>query len=382
LAGSESGHPIPFKPEVLAGGLGNAVVLELAALRSKNPHAGLFDHHDGIYTRWVMSPAESVKTNQPERVAAYPALLDAVVLAGTDRNPKRLITGRNKAFLEVGGQPLVRRVVDALLAASSIGQIYLVGPAQQLKEVIPAAEPRITIVNEAGKMLANAWAAIRACEAGHASEDGTPAEGRPMLFISTDLPLISSAAVDDFVSRCVQQDTLSEKPVSLLVGVAEESSLKPFYPRDGKPGIFRPYVHLSSGRLRLANIYVGRPHSLAHQEFLQTGFSYRKAKDWRNVVALAKSFFGQSGGWYAAWLTLRLQATLIAARHEGWLYCKLRRGNTREKIERACSDVLGGSVRIVTSPYGGLSLDVDDEEDYRVLDRRFDEWSQIGPFSH
>jgi hypothetical protein len=96
--------------------------------------------------------------------------------------------------------------------------------------------------------------------------------------------------------------------------VAEEASLSRYYPEEGKPGIKRPYVHFSQERLRLANIYVARPRKLAHQDFLQTGFSYRKAKDWHNVMSLVWSYLGRSGGWKAAWLTLRFQATLIASR--------------------------------------------------------------------
>lgn len=326
-----------------------------------------------------MCPVEKIQDNATQEVAAYPAPLDAIVLAGTDRNPGRLIAGRNKAFLEIGGKVLVRYVVDALLGASSIGHIYVVGPVERLEEVLPDQSPHITIVDQVGKMLANTWAAIHACEASYASEGEAPAQDRPKLFISSDLPLISPEAVDDFVASCAQEDFASEKPYSMLVGVTDEASVRPFYPENGKAGIIRPYVHFSSGRLRLANIYVARPHSLSHQEFLQTGFSYRKAKDWRNVLSLAWSFFGRTGGWRAAWLTLRLQATLMASRHKGRLYRRLRRGNTPEKIERSCGDILGGSVRIVTTPHGGLSLDVDDEEDYRVLDQRFNDWSEREP---
>ncbi len=328
-----------------------------------------------------MCPAEKSHNNAAQKIASYPAPLDAVVLAGTDYNPRRLIANRNKAFLEVGGRVLVHHVMEALLGSSSIGRIYLVGPTEQLGKVFPAPSPRITILDQAGTMLSSSQAAVRACEARRASENDVPVQNHPMLFISCDLPLISPQAVDDFVARCAREDMTAEKPYSLLVGVAEAASLRPFYPEDGKPGIIRPYMHLSSGRVRLANIYVCRPHSVLRQEFLQTGFSYRKASDWRNVLLLIWSFFSQSRCWYAAWLTLRLQATLMAARHKGWLYHRLRRGNTPEKIERACSDVLGGPVRIVTTPCGGLSLDVDDEEDYRVLDQRFSDWSALGTVS-
>jgi len=128
----------------------------------------------------------------------------------------------------------------------------------------------------------------------------------------------------------------------------------------------------------LANIYVGRPRTLAHQEFLQTGFDHRKAEKWKNVIALTWHFLGQSGGWQAAWITLRLQATLMASRSEGLLYRRLRRGNRTPRIERACSTVLGGPVRMVITPYGGLSLDADNEDDFQVLSRRFGDWSVSG----
>jgi len=319
--------------------------------------------------------------NQPDRSQAasrYPETLDAVVLAGTDRRPERLIEGSNKAFLEIGGQVLVRRVVDALLEASSIGRIYVVGPADELEKVLPQS-PRLSIVRQVGKMLANTWAGIRASESNRArSADSTLMEC-PILFLSADLPLISTPAVEDFVARCAQQDAAAGKPYSLLVGVAEEAVLRQFYPQGKQSGIIRPYVHLSSGHFRLSNIYVARPNALSHHEFVQIGFSNRKAKDVRNVVALAWSFFSRGRCWPAAWLTLRLQITLMAARRQWQLYEKLRRGNTPERIERACSAILGGSVRLVPSPHGGLSLDVDDEEDYRVLAQRFGDWAAKEP---
>jgi molybdopterin-guanine dinucleotide biosynthesis protein A len=290
-----------------------------------------------------MHASDQFQESVTEKLAAYPAPLDAIVLAGTDRNPKRLIANRNKAFLDMGGKVLVRYVIDALLEAKSIGHVYVVGPSQLLSEVLPVQSSRVTVVEQVGKMLTNTWAGINACEASYSTGEEYPMQDRPMLFISCDLPLISARAVDDFVAHCARVDAASGEPFSLLAGVAEEASLKAYYPQDDKPGIFRPYVHFNDSRLRLANIYVARPHSL-----------------------------------HAAWLTLRLQLTLMAYKREGWLYRKMRSGNTVEKIERACGHILGGSVRIIVTPYGGLSLDVDDEEDYRVLNQRFRDWTAPG----
>ena len=316
-----------------------------------------------------MNPGETNSTS------VWPLPLDAIVLAGTDSNPKRMIQGRNKAFLEIGGEVLVRRVAEALLSASSIGLVFVVGPAEPLRKALDGLPGEVVIVEQVGRMLANTWAAIHASEARCLTGVNGVDPERPLLFISCDLPLISAVAVDDFVARCARAEIAAQVHYSMFGGVAEEASLRRYYPEEGKPGIRRPYVHFSQELLRLANIYVARPRKLSHQEFLQTGFSYRKAKDWRNVMLLARSYLGQSGGWKAAWLTLKLQATLMASRRGGGLYNWLRKGNTMEKTELAMGTVLGGTVKIIITPYGGFSLDVDDEEDFQVLSLRFDDWS-------
>lgn len=319
-------------------------------------------------------------TPDSAQAPAYPSPLDAIVLAGTDDNPRRMIRGQNKAFLEIGGQTLVRRVVDALLQAATIGQVFVVGPSERLRAVLADLPERVIVVEQAGKMLSNAWAAIRAAEARYRDGHGRDDPQRPLLFISSDLPLVSAAAVDDFVGRCAREDLRQTEKFSMLAGVAEEASLAQYYPDPAGPGIRRPYVHLAECKVRLANIYVGRPRTLSHQEFLQTGFDHRKAEKWKNVVALAWRFLGQPGGWQAAWITLRLQATLLAARgRKGVLYRRLRRGNATQRIERACGTVLGGSVRMVVTPWGGLSLDADNDEDFQVLSRRFEDWRRFGP---
>jgi 2-C-methyl-D-erythritol 4-phosphate cytidylyltransferase len=87
----------------------------------------------------------------------YPQPLDAIVLAGTDANPRRLIEGQNKAFLRLGGEVLVRRVVLALLDASSIGNIFVVGPAERLREALGGLPPEVNIVEQSGGMLSNAF---------------------------------------------------------------------------------------------------------------------------------------------------------------------------------------------------------------------------------
>jgi len=312
-------------------------------------------------------------------IPAYPAPLDAIVLAGTDSNPKRMIRGQNKAFLGVGGEVLVRRVVNALLGAASIGKVFVVGPHDRLNAVLGGLPDEVIIVEQSGGLVSNALAAVGASEAHYRQQHGSDDPLRPLLFISCDLPIVSAAAIDDFVTRCAGEDSKSEVKYAMLAGVAEEASLKNFYAENDKEGIRRPYVNFRENRLRLANIYVGRPRTLDNQQFLEIGFAHRKAEKLKNVIILVWKFLGQSGGWRAAWFTLRLQLTLIVSKNQGRLYRWLRQFNKTADAEKCCGDVLGGAIRTVITPYGGLSLDVDDDEDYRILNERFEDWSAVAP---
>lgn len=310
-------------------------------------------------------------------IDAYPFRLDAVVLAGTHQNPNRLIMGRNKAFLELGGQELIRYVVDALVKAETIDQVFVVGPAGELMEKLADFPACVHVIAQRGKMLTNCWAGIEASEDRHRNDPEISVKERPLLIISCDLPLVTARSIDDFVRRCANEDRKDDGPYAMLAGVVDEPGVKPFHPSNNEQGIERPFVEMAWGRLRLANIYVGRPRKLSHQEFLQTGFSYRKAKDWRNVVALIFNFFKSHGGWAAAWMTMRVQLTLMLSKKKGRLYRYLRKGNTQERVEKSVSDVLGGPVKTVITPFGGLSLDVDDQEDFQILNARYKEWAEI-----
>lgn len=308
-----------------------------------------------------------------ERLPSFTEPVDAIVLAGTDRNAARMIQGQNKAFLEIDGRPLVRHVVDALAGARSIADIFVIGPVEEVRGALRGEPDRVHLIPQQGNMLSNCWAGVHASEARQTAHGLERNRMRAYLLLSSDLPLVSPAALDDFVARCADDDRRSVEPYGLMVGVADEEGLRPF----SADGMSRPFVELAFARVRLANIYVARPWLLGNEPFLQTGFNFRKAIHLRNVLGLAWNFLSQEGGWQAVWMTLRLQATLLAARRGGRLYRRLRRWNTRERVEARTSRVLGGLVRLVLTPFGGLSVDVDDEHDFRVMSARYHEWIAI-----
>ena len=305
-----------------------------------------------------------------DSVPSFSHPLDAIVLAGTHRDPTRSIHGQNKAFLNIDERPLLRHVLDALLGAQSIADIFVVGPVEKMRSALQNVPAQVHLVQQEGNMLANGWAGVRASEG---RRNGARDPMRPFMVISSDLPIISPLSLDDFVARCADDDQASEKPYGLMIGLADETGLLPF----GTDAVVRPFVQLEFARIRLANIYIARPWQLSNLDFLQTGFDFRKAIHWTNVVGLAFSLLRQDGGWQAAWMTLRLQATLLAAARGGRLYHRLRRWNTRERVEARTSNVLGGPVRLVVTPFGGLGMDVDEEADFKILTARYEEWMTV-----
>ncbi len=152
-------------------------------------------------------------------------------------NPKRLIAGRNKAFLEVGGKKLVRYVVDALLDAESIDQIFVVGPAEELLKVLAGYSRKVRVIAQRGKMLTNCWAGIEASEDLHRYDTAIPLNQRPILIISCDLPLVTARSIDDFIGRCARQDNASvEQPFAMLAGVVDEPWCQAIPSRRGQAG--------------------------------------------------------------------------------------------------------------------------------------------------
>jgi GTP:adenosylcobinamide-phosphate guanylyltransferase len=293
-----------------------------------------------------------MENSENNQIRAYASPLDAIVLAGTDDNPRRMIRGQNKAFLEIGGKTLVRRVAEALLQAATIGQVFVVGPSERLRRVLGDLGGRITIVEQAGKMLSNAWQAIYAAEARFRECHGRDDPQRPLLFISSDLPLVSAAAIDDFVARCAREDSRQPTLGAMLAGVAEEASLSRYYPDERGPGIQRPYVHLAECKVRLANIYVGRPARWRTRNFcrpVSTTARPSSGRTWWGWPGTSWVRPGVAGGVDHA----APAGDLLAARARRQALSQPAPRQSPQRILNACGMVLGGTVRLIITPWGG-----------------------------
>ena len=303
--------------------------------------------------------------------------LDAIVLSGTHLDRRKLVSGLNKAFLPLGPQACLDYILEALSRARRVGRVFVVGPEEELRRRIPPERWGHRIVPEAGRMLDNAWKAFRAAEESAPDPASPERPDRPYLFLTSDIPLVVPEAIDDFVDRCFAREAEIGEMVDFFPGVADEIALAPFYPRPPRRGIRRPYMETKCRRLRLANIYMARPRRIKNLEILQQGFSARKLTQWRSVMRLIRAFLANPGGIRGACHVASFQAVTVLDRARmTWLSVLVKKTLHLPVIERSASMMLGCRFAAVVTPYGGLSLDIDDESDYEIIRENLVSWRE------
>jgi len=303
--------------------------------------------------------------------------VDAIVLSGTHQDKRKLISGLNKAFLPLGRQVCLDYVLEALSLARRVDRVFVVGPEEELRRRVPPERWGHRIVPETGRMLDNAWRAFRVAEDLRPDLASPERKDRPHLFLTSDIPLAVPEAIDDFVERCFEREAEIGETVDFFPGLADEVALAPFYPRPPRRGIRRPYMELKCRRLRLANLYLVRPHRIRNLEILQQGFSARKLTRWKSVARLAATFLKTPGGIRGACHVACFQAASVLERGRmTWLTSLVRKSLHLPVVERTASMILGCRFAAVVVPYGGLSLDIDDETDYEIIRENLIAWRE------
>jgi CTP:molybdopterin cytidylyltransferase MocA len=130
--------------------------------------------------------------------AANQPKLDCVITAGGMPRPDDPIyaytQGKPKALLDMGGRRMLERVVDALQAAHSVGDICVVGLAgTPFVDELQFQRP-VHHLPDQGGLASNAMAGVRYMR------ERNPA--REMVVCSGDIPAITGDMVDWFVKNC------------------------------------------------------------------------------------------------------------------------------------------------------------------------------------
>ncbi len=164
-------------------------------------------------------------------------MYDAIILAGGEnRGALRDSSDQPyEALIEVAGRPMISFVAGALDATPEVERIFVVGPAELLRQ---CPLPAKAVVVEGGKtMLETIRLGLARTEPGH-----------KVIVATGDIPLLSAEAVGDFLALCSRKDADIYYPI-----VSRETNDR-YY-----PGSKRTYVRFKGGVYTGGNIFLVDP---------------------------------------------------------------------------------------------------------------------------
>ena len=305
------------------------------------------------------------------------------MLAGEKRGSIPVL-GKNKAFLPFGDQPLVGLVVAALDRAETIGSITVVGPCDRLTAELgrlKTVKP-IRLLEQGRNIFDNIIQGALSTFAeyrpgmGLADFRSLPAadKDKAAVMLTSDMPLIDPREVDHFLS------TAPLDRADIIYGWTSHETLAPYEPAEGKPGIKFIYGCTSRHLMRHSNIAIYRPLRIAPvmEEFVQIIYSLRYQRYLTNVVKALIQLLRQASHPKYSYLFLLLEGASFCHNH-GFLRL---RDLIRQRIELPWAEAIISDLfqtRFATHQTigPGLTLDVDDEDSYRVFLARIEEWKEI-----
>lgn len=236
--------------------------------------------------------------------------LPCIVLAGgipTERHSLYPHTGaRQKALLSIGGHPMISYVLQALRQASTVGAVCVVG----LDNAASLADK--TFPNS-GKMHDHLEIGLR-----WAQQLGA----KRAIVTTADIPLLTSAAVDAFVSACDQS-------AGINYSLVPEATLETAFPNSR-----RTYFKLREGSFSGGNLHIAETDIYTKLGTVAAELEMRRKHPLR----------------MAAWIGPRLL-----------LQMALRRLSLRQ-IEQVAEERLGKRCEAVISAEPTLAFDVDTAE--------------------
>jgi len=251
----------------------------------------------------------------------------AIIMAA-DRGPddpvSRAAGVSCKALTPVGGIPMVLRVLQALGESLAVGPRLLSGPPRPLLEQAAALKSGV----DAGDY---SWTPNRdspSASAG-ATMEQIP-DSQPVLLTTADHALLTSQIIDYF---CMQARTAD---FDLLVALAPHELVATAY-----PGVRRTRLRFSDGDYCTCNLYAFMtPRARTITAFWRNVESQRK-RPWRMLARL---------GWWPVFKYL------------------LGRLSLQEALARI-SGILEIKIGVVILPFANAAVDVDTEDDWRLVQR-------------
>jgi molybdopterin-guanine dinucleotide biosynthesis protein A len=196
-----------------------------------------------------------------------PTPIAAVVTAGGIPRPDDplypLTQGRNKALLEIAGQPMLQWVLDALGGAATIDTVTVMGLPEDA-HAFHCAKPLRYLPNQ-GSMLGNVEAGVQAVLAA----DGTRLH---VLLVSSDIPSITAEIVDWTVNTALATDH------EVFYSLISEADMERRF-----PGSRRSFFKLKEGR------FCGGDMTL-----IQTALAANYSPAWTTIIGARKNVLKQA----------------------------------------------------------------------------------------
>lgn len=320
-------------------------------------------------------------TRKLHREASVMERIPAVIAAG-DRKAAKAIHGRSKAYLELGGQALVTWVVRLLQRVPEVSEVWVVGDAQRLEAVLSREQQEgglhkpLVVAPQYRNLLENAWQSYRRMLPGAPATGRDPVseeeQRRPVLYLSADLPFATPEEVSAFVREGLALNC------DYVLGLAAAKAFADFGPSGDKPGIEMAFFHTADGLFRQNNLHLVRPARIGNRGAIEEMYEHRYQKQLGQMLGLAWRILSSRGGGplmliYYALMHLALTFDRMGLKgFADWT----RRGVAVNRVERACSSLLGAHFRLLVVETGGAAIDIDNEHDLDVARMRFEEWTR------
>ncbi len=306
--------------------------------------------------------------------------LDVIVTAG-DRGASRPVLQTNKVFLPIAGIPVINYVLSAVERARVTARIFVVGDKARLEEVLSIANNPfqgrcpLTIIEQGNHLYDNVWSAFLHTLPGYEpGMDWRLFEDREadkaVLVMPGDIPLATPAEIDAFVDNC------DLTRYDYCLGVSPESALVPYAPQGDQLGIRMAHFTLRDVHVRQNNLHLVKPFRVGNRHYVHQVYNNRYQKKWRDILKLCWQiailpdvtlrFFG-------AFLCLHIAHFITQL---NWESSPLFRPFFLDlpMLSSHLSQALQTRLTMVTTYYGGCTLDVDNAEHYEAICENFTRW--------
>jgi len=307
-----------------------------------------------------------------------PKKIDAILVAGEGESSYK-VYNQHKAFLKVEGKCIINYVLETLQKADSINEIYVVGAKDSLTKTLKESgidfqNPKpIHIVEQRANLFENIWNTFLysiGAKEGDVNLENSEHKEKTVLIVPCDSPLIAPYEVEYFIKQSDLEN------YDQILGLASDEILKPFGPKDGKPGIEMDCLHLKDKKYRINNLHLVKPLKILNRKYIRNMYQYRYQRNIKNVLIFGFSLIGKDHpGNLKFYIGLQL-ASFCSKLNLPSLVKLFRKWTPKRDFEKCISKVLGTRFTGLESPLPGAALDIDNDKDYEAMKARFKEWEE------